>query len=143
MARIFKKLRLTKLFHRLARDTDFRLSLTLCFSLFFHFSYAVFGLATGLYHRQSRLVAPALYFVLLLVMRCFLLRDFLAKEKERTQRHYRLYGIGLLAMMPLLLAIVILIVTAKKPLVWRGITTLITALYTLIAFTLAVKVAVP
>ena len=137
--RPLKKLRFgNHLLRRAAKNPRLRLCVTLLFSLIFHTSYAVFQLASGLYYRQQWLYALALYYALLTAMRLTLLRHLAHREapgqQEKELKLYRLCGIMLTAMTPALITLVALLARAKRPLVYHGLSTLITALYTVTAF---------
>ena len=118
----------------------FRLTLILLFSVSVNVAYIAFQLLAGVYYRTGVFYAPALYHLLLTLLRVLLLRGLLQHPSgSRALRQYRLYGIALLAMSPLLIIIVALIVYAEQPLVFRGATTLVLSLYTVGSFYAAIR----
>ena len=137
--KFFKLLRTRRLLRRIAHGGRARLCLTLSASLLFHTVYALFGLLTGIYYQGRWFYALALYDLLLNGARAFILHTLTHGEGtlRRAWRCYYLCGIALFLAMPTLITLVALIVLAARPLAYRGLTTLIVALYTLTVFWVA------
>ncbi|MBQ3064341.1 MAG: hypothetical protein IJC99_06045 [Clostridia bacterium] len=127
---------------RITKNTHFRVRFTLYFSLTVNTAYSLFQLALGLYLHAAWFYALTLYYLSLTLMRFLLLRDLSRTEGHITPLHamrrYRFCGIVLATMTPTLFAIVGFIIFNKRPLAFHSISTVITALYTLCAFAVAV-----
>ena len=141
--RFAKKLKThNRLIHRIFTDVRFRLRLTLYSSLILNTSYALFQLGMGLYYRSRWFLALAVYYILLTVMRFFLLRDLkqLAPGRDYAEelRRYRFCGIALAAMTPALFVIVAFIFWQNRGFSYHSITTIAMATYTFSAFTVAI-----
>ncbi len=139
----FKRLRERNvLVHRFTTDARFRQKITLYGALVINTGYALFQLGTGLYYRSRWFYALATYYILLTVMRFFLLRDLkqlTAGEDYRDElRRYRFCGIALAAMTPALLVIVAFIIWQNRGFAYHSITTIAMAAYTFGAFTVAI-----
>ena len=130
------------LVHRIVTDTRFRLKLTLLGSLVLNTAYALFQLGMGFYYRSRWFFALTVYYILLTVMRFFLLRDLRqltpGSDYHEELRRYRFCGIALAAMTPALLAIVAFILFEERGFSYNSISTIAMAAYTFGAFTVAV-----
>ena len=130
------------LVHRIVTDARFRLKLTLFCSLILNTGYALFQLGMGFYYRSRWFLALAVYYILLTVMRFFLLRDLKqltpGSDYHEELRRYRFCGIALAAMTPALLAIVAFILFQNRRFSYHSISTIAMAAYTFGAFTVAV-----
>lgn len=141
--RLAKKLKAhNRLVHRVFTDARFRLKLTLYSSLTLNTSYALFQLGMGLCYRSRWFLALAVYYILLTVMRFFLLRDLKqltpGRDYAEELRRYRFCGIALAAMTPVLLVIVAFILWQNRGFSYHSITTIAMATYTFGAFTVAI-----
>lgn len=127
--------------HRLTTDARFRLKLVLHGSLAINTAYALFQLGMGFYYRSRWFYALAVYYVLLTVMRYFLLRDLKSLDAgadlEGELRRYRFCGVALAAMTPALIVIVAFILWQNRGFSYHSITTIAMAAYTFGAFTVA------
>ncbi|MBQ2757808.1 MAG: hypothetical protein IJF31_04915 [Clostridia bacterium] len=131
-----------RLMHRLTTDARFRLRLLLHVSLFVNTAYAFFQLVMGLFYRSRWFYALAGYYILLTVMRYYLLRDLKqltpGAHYAEELRRYRFCGIALAAMTPALLVIVAFIIWQNRGFSYHAVTTIAIATYTFSAFTVAV-----
>lgn len=132
-----------RLLYRFIADKRFRTKIILYFSLIFNTAYAVFQLGMGLYYRSRWFLALAAYYILLTLMRFFLLRDLKQLTPDRDHilelRRYRFCGIVLAAMTPALVVIVLFILFQNRGFAYHKITTVAMALYTLGVFIIAVR----
>lgn len=129
-------------FHRLSTDYHFRARLTLYLSLLANVLYSVFQLGLGFYHHSVWFYSLSVYYLLLAVMRFFLVNY--AKNHKPGQNfaeenaRYRFCGFVLLTMNTTLSAIVFFIIRENRAFVHHEITTIAMAAYTFTAFTLAI-----
>lgn len=127
---------------RLVTDLRFRQKVTLAVSLSFNLIYALFQLGMGFYYRSRWFFALATYYVLLILMRWFLLRDLKnltpGENMREELRRYRFCGWALAAMTPALIVIVIFIIFQNRGFSYHPITTIAIAAYTFTTFTLAI-----
>ena len=118
-----------------------RARLTLFASLIFNVSYSALLLAFGIYYRTNWLLALAVYYLLLILMRLLLLRDLKSLDPQANEngvrRRYLHCGIALVTMTPALLALVLFILFDFRKTDFHSATTVISTTYTLILFTLA------
>ena len=130
------------LVRRLVTDLRFRQKVTLAVSLSFNLIYALFQLGMGFYYRSRWFFALATYYVLLILMRRFLLRDLKnltpGENMREELRRYLFCGWALAAMTPALIVIVIFIIFQNRGFSYHPITTIAIAAYTFTTFTLAI-----
>lgn len=127
---------------RYRRDIRWRTTLSLYGSLTLNGAYALLQLGLGLYHHTVWYYAMAAYYLMLAVMRYYLLaytRRFAPGEQPGLEwRHYRFCGIVLLGMNLALSVIVFYITWQNRRFLHHPITTIAMAAYTFTAFTLAI-----
>ncbi len=123
-------------------DTRLRVSISLGGTFAWNFAYSVFQLCLGIYHGSFWYYSMALYYILLAVMRFFLVRHtrkFSPCERMRSELlRYRLCGHMLLFMNLALSVIVFFMVYRNKTAVHHEITTIAIAAYTFTTFTVAI-----
>lgn len=147
ITRFFKTLkRENKYLVRYFSDVQLRINLSLYGALIFNTAYAVFQMGLGFYHRSVWFYALAVYYVLLAVMRFFLLRYTRAHtpgENKRTEwERYRLCGVLMVLINLALAVIVFYIIWQNRTFVHHEITTIAMAAYTFTSLTLAIVNAV-
>lgn len=127
---------------RYRRDVRWRITLSLCGSLTLNGAYAALQLGLGILHRTVWYYSMAAYYLMLAVMRFYLLahmRRFAPGERPELEwRRYRFCGIVLLGMHVALAVIVFYIVRQNRTFLHHPITTIAMAAYTFTAFTLAI-----
>lgn len=110
---------------RYLTDGLFRAEVSLYPGLFINFLYIVMKLSVGIYSRSLWLIALGAYYIILALMRFFLLhhagRFSLGKEIKSEFRRYRLCGIILLFMNQALTAVVTLVVHQNKGFEYPGL----------------------
>ena len=127
---------------RWASDVGLRVKASLYGSLLWNTAYAVFQLGLGVYHSALWFYAMAAYYLLLAVMRFFLLRHartYCPGERMREElRRYAACGWGLLAMNLALAVILFLMLHEGRTFHHGKITAIAMAAYTFTAFTTAI-----
>jgi len=124
------------------QDEVLRIRISLYSGLFVSTVYAVFQLGLGCYHRSLWFCALAAYYILLTLVRFFLLRDIksLSEKKDLVAEYkrYRFCGILLLAMNLALAVIVAYITRQNRGFSHHPVTTIAIATYTFGTFTMAI-----
>lgn len=143
MVRAVKRLKAENRYvSRYAADVHLRVRISLYASLIWNTAYAVFQLGLGFYHASVWFYALAAYYILLAVMRFFLLREVrsLTPGGDRVQelRRYRFCGVVLLWMNLALAVIVFYIAWQNRGFQHHPITTIAMAAYTFTSLTLAI-----
>ena len=128
--------------HRYLTDPHYRLRVGLFTALFSNAAYSVFQLALGIRHHTVWFYAFALYYLLLALMRFFLVRYTLRHtaglHERREWKGFLLTGIALLVMNLALAVIVSFIVWQNRTFVHHPITTIALAAYTFLSFAMAI-----
>ena len=123
-------------------DVHFRIKISLYGSLIWNGAFAIFQLGLGFYHNSIWFYSMSAYYVILAIMRFFLLKHTLtykANEKYELEiKKYYLCGWLLLFMNLALSIIIFFIVYWNKTFVHHEITTITLATYTFVAFTFAI-----
>lgn len=131
-----------KYVNRLITDAHLKVKLSLYGAFAFNAAYAVFQLGLGRYHSSVWFYSLAVYYILLAVMRFFLLRDVRAYAPGENMalewRRYRFCGAVLLIMNLALAVIVFYITWQNRGFEHHPITTIAMAAYTFTAFTVAI-----
>ncbi len=127
---------------RYRNDAHLRVKISLYGSFVFNTAYAMFQLCLGFYHASVWFYAMAGYYILLAVMRFFLLRHTRAYKPAENMEHelyrYRFCGVCLLMMNIILSVIIFYIVWQNRTFRHNKITTIAMATYTFAALTLAI-----
>ncbi len=130
------------LIKRLESDPRLRVKISLYGALIFNTAYAILQLGLGFYHASMWYYAMSAYYVLLALIRFFLLRYTRTFEPTASIRseliRYALSGIVLLIMNITLAAIIFIMVSRDISFVQNEITTIVLAAYTFAAFTIAI-----
>lgn len=124
-------------------DTGWRMTISLYTSFVINTAYAILQLGLGVIHSTIWYYSMAAYYVMLSVMRFYLLRYLWGnrepgKDKEKELHRYRFCGIVLLGMNMALAVIVHYITWQNRTFVHHMITTIAMAAYTFTSFTMAV-----
>lgn len=123
-------------------DTHLRVNISLYGSFIYNSAYAIFQIMLGIYHSSIWFYSVAAYYVLLAVMRLYLLlytRTHTVGEAKAAELHrYRFCGIILLIMNLALSVIVFYITWQNRTFRHHEITTIAMAAYTFISFTTAI-----
>ena len=131
-----------KLMQRWFSDTHLRINVTLYGSLIWNVLFAGFQLILGFYHKSFWFYSMSAYYVMLGVMRFFLLkhtRKFKANEEQEIEiRKYVVSGWLLLFMNLALAVIVFFIVYWNRTFEHNMIETIALAAYTFLTFTFAI-----
>ena len=131
-----------KYIQRWFSDEHLRINASLYVSLIWNVMFAIFQLGLGFYHSSLWFYAMAVYYIILAIMRFFLLkhtRVYKANEKTNVEaKKYLLCGWMLLVMNLALGIIVGLIVYQNKTFVYHEITAITFATYTFITLTFAI-----
>ena len=124
-------------------DVQLRMKISLYGTFLYNAAYAVLQLFLGFYHGSIWFYSMAVYYILLAIMRFFLLRHartYLPREEmEHELKKYRLCGIGMLLMHGALAAIIAYITWQNRAFKHHEITTIAMATYTFVAFTVAIE----
>ena len=123
-------------------DAKFRVKISLYISVFINSIYSAFQLVLGVEHGSVWYYSLAAYYLLLVLMRFFLLRDVrglrLGEDIESEFRRYRFCGIMLLVMHEVLVLIVFFMTYFGRSFEHKPLTTVFMAVYTFIALTVSV-----
>lgn len=123
-------------------DVQLRIKLSLYGTFLYNAAYAVLQLSLGLYHASIWFYSMAVYYILLAIMRFFLLRHTRAyrpgEQVEHELKKYRFCGICMLLMNMALTVIIAYITWQNRAFKHHEITTIAMATYTFGAFTLAI-----
>lgn len=141
--RFFKNLKNNNKFLGMyARDAALRIKISLYANFGYNAAYAVFQLALGLRHSSVWYFAFAAYYIVLAIMRLFLLRDVRSTAPDQDMRaqwsRYRFCGIMLVVMNIALSIIVWMISVQGHEVVHHQITTIAMAASTFTLMTLAI-----
>ncbi|MBQ8345569.1 MAG: hypothetical protein IJY42_04820, partial [Clostridia bacterium] len=127
---------------RLLANPALRVKLSLYGSLLFNTAYAIFQMGLGFYHGSFWFHSLAIYYLLLALMRFFLLRDArataLGENIAAEYRRYRFCGVVLLFMNLALASIIFFITYFGRTFEHHAITTIAMAAYTFTSFTVAI-----
>ncbi len=126
--------------NRYVSDAGLRVTVSLYCSVLMNTAYAVFQLGLGFYHRSVWFYSLAVYYILLAVMRFFLLRDIKDARKNdmlSQLKRSRFCGIMLLFMSVALSVIVFYITRQNRGFEHHPVTAIAMAAYTFSSFTLA------
>ncbi|MBO5415943.1 MAG: hypothetical protein J6A83_04870 [Clostridia bacterium] len=127
---------------RLSADARLRVKLSLYGSLIMNTAYAFFQFGLGLYHGSFWFHSLALYYLLLVIMRFFLLRDVRGMTQGDNIRselkRYRFCGVILLTMTLALVSMVFFITYFNRGVEHHYITTIALAAYTFASMTMAI-----
>lgn len=131
-----------KYIKKLTTDTHFRVNLTLYSSLIWNIAYALFQLCLGFYHMSFWFYSMATYYIMLGVMRFYLVR-YTTKHKageliEIELKKYNLCGWLLLVMNLAVSIIIFYIIYFGRTFYHHEVTTITLAAYTFFAFTFAI-----
>lgn len=135
----FKKVKNdNKYLRRLTTDTRFRINFTLYSSLIWNVLYALFQLCLGFYHMSFWFYSMATYYIMLAVMRFYLVRHT-TKHKagelfEIELKRYNLCGWLLLFMNTAVSAIIFYIIYFGRTFYYHEVTTITLAAYTFFTF---------
>lgn len=138
---LMRKFRSTAVGEKYLTDIHFRNRISLSAGLMINLAYIVMKLSAGIYYRSAWFIALAVYYILLAVMRLFLIRYMSENDREAAFRRYRLCGLILLIMNQALAGIVIFMVHQNRGFQYPGILIYAMALYAFYAvITAAVNV---
>lgn len=131
-----------KYLRRLSTDIHLRVNLTLYGSFIWDVAFATFQLALGFYHNSAWFYSMSAYYVLLAIMRFYLLRhtrSYKANEELTMEtKKYCVCGWLLLVLNVTLAVIISYIVYLNKTFTHNEITTITLATYTFATFTYAI-----
>ena len=139
----FKKVKAdNKYLRRLTTDTHFRINITLYSSLIWNIAYALFQLCLGFYHMSFWFYSMATYYIMLAVMRFYLVRHT-TKHKagelfELELKRYNICG-WLLLFMNIAVSVIIFYITYfGRTFYHHEVTTITLAAYTFFTFTFSI-----
>lgn len=131
-----------KLISRYLNDTNLQVNISLYSSLTINTAYAILQLGLGFYHRTVWYYSLAGYYIILAVMRFFLLKHtrsrVVGEDRKLELLIYRFCGMLLLLMNAALSGIVFYITVQGRAFVHHEITTIAMAAYTFTTLTVAV-----
>lgn len=131
-----------KYIQRYVSDPHLRVKISLYGSLFINTAYALFQLALGIHHASVWFYALAGYYVLLALMRYFLLKETVksrpGEDRFMELLHYRFCGVLFLLMNTALAVIVAYIVGQGRSFEHHPVTTIAMAAYTFSALSMAI-----
>ena len=123
-------------------DVHWRMNISLYGSLIFNVAFAIFQLGLGFYHKSFWFCAMFAYYIMLSIMRFFLLNHtttYKANVQKRLElKKYILCGWLLLIMNMVLAGIVFFVVFLERTFNHHMITTIAIAAYTFFTFTFAI-----
>ena len=139
----FKTLkRENKYVKRYFSDVQLRINISLYGTLIWNVAFAIFQLALGFYHKSFWFYSMFAYYVMLGVMRFFLVnhtRRYKANEKTKIEIKKSIFCGWLLVFMNIALAVIILfMVVFNKTFYHHMITTIVIAAYTFFTFIIAI-----
>ena len=138
---LMRKFRSTAVGEKYLTDIHFRNRISLSAGLMINLAYIVMKLSAGIYYRSAWFIALAVYYILLAVMRLFLIQYMSENDRDKAFRRYRLCGFILLIMNQALAGIVIFMVHQNRGFQYPGILIYAMALYAFYAvITAAVNV---
>lgn len=143
MIEFFKTLKKdNKYVQRWFSDVHLRVNVSLYGALIWNGAFAIFQLGLGFYHGSIWFYSMSAYYILLAIMRFFLLKHTRAykanEESEMEIKKYLLCGWLLLIMNLALAIIVFFIVYWNRTFIHSEITTITLATYTFVTFTFAI-----
>lgn len=131
-----------RLVNRLTTDAHLRVKISLHGSIAFNLAYAVFQFGLGLFHGSFWFHSIAVYYLLLVIMRTFLLKDVRratpGENRESELHRYRFCGIILLIMTQALISMVFFITYFGRGVTHHFITTIAMAAFTFTSLTVAI-----
>lgn len=123
-------------------DVRLRVNISLYGSLIWNGAYAIFQLGLGFHHNSVWFYSLAIYYLILAIMRFFLLKHtsmYEAGDEERKEtKKYLLCGCLLLIMNVALAGILFLMIYHNQTFYHHQITTITLATYTFVTFTFAI-----
>lgn len=124
---------------RYTSDAGLRVTVSLYCSVLMNTAYAVFQLGLGFYHASVWFYSLAVYYILLAIMRFFLLRDIRDDKSDRLSqlKRSRFCGVMLILMSAALSVIVFYITRQNRGFEHHPVTAIAMAAYTFLSFTLA------
>ena len=139
----FKKVKHeNKLLKRYFSDVQFRINISLYGSLIWNIAFAIFQLGLGFYHKSFWFYSMFAYYVILGIMRFFLVnhtRKYKANEQAEIEIKKSILCGWLLIVMNLALAVIVFfLVYLNKTFYHHMITTIAMAAYTFFTFTFAI-----
>ena len=126
---LMRKFRSTAVGEKYLTDIHFRNRISLSAGLMINLAYIVMKLSAGIYYRSAWFIALAVYYILLAVMRLFLIQYMSENDRDKAFRRYRLCGFILLIMNQALAGIVIFMVHQNRGFQYPGILIYAMALY--------------
>ena len=127
---------------RVVSDVQFRVKWSLFGSVIMNLAYAIFQFWLGIYHGSFWFHSLALYYLFLVLMRFFLLRDIRGMKPGENMacelRRYRFCGVVLLVMTQALTGMVFFITYFGRGVTHHPITTIAMAAYTFTSLTMAI-----
>ena len=143
LVRAFKKFkRENKYVVKYTSDPELRVRISLYGTVLYNLAYAALLMGMAVWHRTAWFFSLSVYYVLLALMRFFLLRDIRANMVGRNIKkelvRYRFCGIVLLLMNVALAGIVMFMTRFNRGFEHNPITTIAMAAYTFTSFTMAI-----
>ena len=131
-----------KLLVRYQNDINFRINLSLYLSLVLNIAYSIFQLCLGLYHKSFWFISMAVYYVLLSLVRFYLV-NHTKKNKPGEDllieyKRYNICGWVMLLMNLAVTAIIFFIIHFDRTFYHHQITTIALAAYTFLTFSLSI-----
>lgn len=131
-----------KLLVRYQNDINFRINLSLYLSLVLNIAYSIFQLCLGLYHKSFWFISMSVYYVLLSLMRFYLV-NHTKKNKPGEDllieyKRYNICGWVMLLMNLAVTAIIFFIIHFDRTFYHHQITTIALAAYTFLTFSLSI-----
>ena len=131
-----------KLLVRYQNDINFRINLSLYLSLVLNIAYSIFQLCLGLYHKSFWFISMSVYYVLLSLMRFYLV-NHTKKNKPGEDllieyKRYNICGWVMLLMNLTVTAIIFFIIYFDRTFYHHQITTIALAAYTFLTFSLSI-----
>lgn len=139
-----KKLLRLPFLHRYVKEDVFRAEAALYCGFFINLLYVTIKLFSGIYYKSVWFGTLAVYYILLAIMRFFLLHHMRTQGKAKSDkaaswRRYRLCGMILLWMNWALLGIIVLVLHQNKGFAYPGMLIYAMALYTFYAAIMAFR----
>ena len=131
-----------KLLVRYQNDINFRINLSLYLSLVLNIAYSIFQLSLGLYHKSFWFISMSVYYVLLSLMRFYLV-NHTKKNKPGEDllieyKRYNICGWVMLLMNLIVTAIIFFIIYFDRTFYHHQITTISLAAYAFLTFSLSI-----
>lgn len=135
----YGKLDSMKYSNRFIHDTDFRNLVTLYLGFILNLMYIGYKFSIGIVFRSAWLGATAIYYLLLISIRYYLLRNIKKDiSYEKKVRVYRLIGILIFLLTIVIAGMSMSIITGKKTISYPGHIIYVVALYTFYNFVTAI-----